>query len=236
MIKKIAVIHYRKLKNLILDFSPQVNFISGANGTCKSSLLHMISNAFQRIVAKKANLSDPNCISVINAINAGVNLKIEALTRDAKYYKDPAEETKGVLFSITYSNGVELGFRKHNSKLAERFAIKPRYSPKMPKESLPTLPVIYLGLARLYPIGEFQDNNAIEKIKYKLPDNYRAELKTLYEQLTHIQINSLQPQRMRGVKVRNDFSTSQNGIDGNTISSGEDNVFIILTEIGRAHV
>lgn len=231
MIKKISIIHYRKLKNLMLDFSPQINFISGANGTCKSSLLHIISNAFQRVVAKKANLSDPNSISVINAINAGVNLKIEALTRDAKYYKDPAEKTKGVLFSIAYSNGVELGFRKHNSQIAERFAVKPRYSPQMPKESLPTLPVIYLGLARLYPIGEFQDNSAIEKIKYKLPENYREELKTLYEQLTHIQINSLQPQRMRGVKVRNDFSTSRNGIDGNTISSGEDNVFIILTAL-----
>lgn len=231
MINKVSIIKYRKLQNLDIDFTPEVNFVSGANGTCKSSLLHMVSNAFQKVVATKANLKDKNCISVINAINSGLNQKIETLTRDSKQYNDPAKEIKGTLFSISYFDGTNLDFRRHNSKIAERFAIKPKYSHQKPKENLPFIPVIYLGLSRLYPIGEFQDNNAIEKIKYKLPDNYRKDLVELYEQLMHIQISALQPQRMKGVKVRNDFSTSQNGVDGNTISSGEDNVFIILTAL-----
>lgn len=229
MIKKLSIIKYRKLENLDFEFQQGINFISGANGTCKSSLLHIVSNSFQKVVAAKSNLIDKNCISIINAINSGLNLKIEALTRESKHYQDPAEDTKGTLYSILYFNDINIDFRKHNSKIADRFAIKPKYSSQKPKETLPIMPVIYLGLSRLYPIGEFQDNNAIESIRHKLPDNYREELKNLYEKLTHIKINTLQPQRMKGVKTRNDFSTDRNGVDGNTISSGEDNTFIILT-------
>lgn len=230
MIEQISIIHYRKLKGISLNFTPGLNFISGANGTCKSSLLHMVSNSFQGVVAKNSGLKDKNCISVIKGINAGVNQKIESLTKDAKKYKDPAAEVKGTLFSVKYMDGQELSFRKHNSKLVERFAIKPHYS-RGTTDRLPALPVLYLGLSRLYPIGEFQNDDAIEKIHYKLPDSYRNDLKQLYNSLTHIEIESLQPQRMKGVKVRNDFTTQHNGIDGNTISSGEDNVFIILTAL-----
>lgn len=230
MIQQISITHYRKLKEISLNFTPGVNFISGANGTCKSSLLHIVSNSFQGVVAKNSDLKDKNCIKVIKEINAGVNLKIESLTKDAKKYKDPAAEVKGTLFSVRYMDGQELSFRKHNSKLVERFAIKPHYS-RGTKDRLPALPVLYLGLSRLYPIGEFQNEDAIEKIHYKLPDSYREDLKRNYNRLTHIDIDSLQPQRMKGVKVRNDFTTKHNGIDGNTISSGEDNVFIILTAL-----
>ena len=120
MIKKISIIQYRKLKNLVLNFSSGINFISGANGTCKSSLLHMISNAFQSVVSATSGLKDKNCLSIIKSINAGVNQKIEALTRDAKVYKDPAAEVKGTLFTIQYSDEKQLSFRKHNSKIAER--------------------------------------------------------------------------------------------------------------------
>lgn len=230
MIKKISIIQYRKLKNLVLTFSSGITFISGANGTCKSSLLHMISNAFQSVVSATSGLKDKNCLSIIKSINAGVNQKIEALTRDAKVYKDPAAEVKGTLFTIQYSDEKQLSFRKHNSKIAERFAVKPHYA-KGTHEKLPAIPVIYLGLSRLFPVGEFQNDENIEKIKQKLPESYRKELKDLYNRLTHIEIDVLQPQRMKGVKVRNDFTTQHNGVDGNTISSGEDNVFIILTAL-----
>lgn len=230
MIRQISIAQYRKLKNISLNFTQSLNFISGANGTCKSSLLHIISNSFQRVIGKKIELKDKNCLCNIRGINACVNQKIESLTKDAKKYKDPAAEVKGALFTVTYMNGQQLAFRKHNSKLVERFAIKPLYS-RGTTDKLPALPVLYLGLSRLYPIGEFQKDDAIEKIHYRLPDSYREDLKLLYNKLTHIEIESLQPQRMKDVKVRNDFTTLHNGIDGNTISSGEDNVFIILTAL-----
>lgn len=44
MIQKISVNQYRKLKNLDFEFSKEINVISGTNGTCKTSLLHIASN------------------------------------------------------------------------------------------------------------------------------------------------------------------------------------------------
>lgn len=227
-IKRIDFIKYRKLENISFDFTSEVNIISGVNGTCKSSLLHLISNAFQRPTAKDHELS--KCLRTLRAINAGVNQKIEALARESKRYQDPAKEVKGPLFEITYANDLKLKFRRHNSKQKNRFCLKPPYSHGK-KENLPAIPVVYLGLSRLYPIGEFQKNDEIENIDEKLPTSYREEIKNMYNDLVNIKIEILQPQRMKGIKVRNDFSSTLNEIDGNTISSGEDNVFIILTAL-----
>ena len=47
MINSINIKHFKKLRALNLSFSPTINVISGANGTCKTSLLYMISNSFQ---------------------------------------------------------------------------------------------------------------------------------------------------------------------------------------------
>ena len=42
MIKRIHVVKYRKLENMDLEFSKGINVISGTNGTCKTSLLHIV--------------------------------------------------------------------------------------------------------------------------------------------------------------------------------------------------
>ncbi|HDR1474452.1 TPA: AAA family ATPase, partial [Pasteurella multocida] len=52
MIKRIYFKHYRKLQDFSLDFSKEINVISGENGTCKSSILHIVSNAFQKVDPK----------------------------------------------------------------------------------------------------------------------------------------------------------------------------------------
>ena len=85
MISKLSIVQYRKLKSLDLDFCPGVNIISGTNGTCKSSVLHMISNAYKR-AKQSANprMLDGACVSTIARINAGMNCKIESLVRGDK--------------------------------------------------------------------------------------------------------------------------------------------------------
>ena len=41
MVKGIHIIKYRKLENMELEFSKGINVLSGTNGTCKTSLLHI---------------------------------------------------------------------------------------------------------------------------------------------------------------------------------------------------
>lgn len=52
LIKKINITKYRKLDNMEINMMPGINIISGTNGTCKTSLLHMISNAYQAVTKK----------------------------------------------------------------------------------------------------------------------------------------------------------------------------------------
>ena len=230
MISSIFVIFYRKLKDILLSFSPYINIISGANGTCKSSLLHIISNSFQALQQKTESVNDPSCVRVISKLNSLVNPKIEALTRGDKTYSDPANGNKGTLYSITYMNGLSLDFRKHNSSGGNRYAVKPKYS-KGTNDKLPVLPVIYLGLPRLLPYGEIVEGQNIDDIKAQLPLSYMDEFKLLYKELTFIEIQQTKYQDVKGFKKRGDFVTTKPGVDSNTISSGEDNIFIILLSL-----
>ena len=190
MIEKIEVLHYRKLQGLSLNFCPTVNLISGPNGTCKSSLLHMISNAFQEVKSSSGTLKDKKCIPTLRGINSLLNPKIESLVKGDKKYQDPAHGVKGTLFSVKYVNGLTISFRRHNSKTSPqtmRYAVKPSYT-KGTKDKLPELPVIYLGLSRLYPYGEYQNDKGIEKVKHRLPESYQNEIIKLYAELAHINI------------------------------------------------
>lgn len=129
MIKRIHVVKYRKLENMDLEFSKGINVISGTNGTCKTSLLHIVSNAYQAVTKKCEWLQDSSCLDVIKQINSSTNPKIEALTKGDKTYNDPANGVKGTLFSVEYYGHASLEFRKHNSKLSNRYELRALSTP-----------------------------------------------------------------------------------------------------------
>lgn len=224
VIEKIKINKYKKLENIEFAFTPNVNVISGTNGTCKTTLLHIVSNAFKAAKMASENYFNSSCVKVVKNNNIIVNPKIESLVRDAKNYNDPAKGKKGELFDVHYMNGESLSFRKHNSQQDERYAIKPYYSGG---QSLPSCNIIYLGLSRLFPVGEVEDDH-ISQIKSGLPEIYMNMLSEIYEKLTHIKIDNIQISRVSDFKLGPEFASPVEGIDSNTISSGEDNLFIIL--------
>lgn len=233
MVNKIKIKQYRKLKDTEFTFSKGINIVSGTNGTCKTSLLHIISNSFQKIKKTNSIVKDVNCIDIINNINSIMNPKIETLTKGDKTYNDPAKGVSGALFSITYFNDLELDFRRHNSKTLlgkNRFSIKPAYK-KGNSEKLPEMPVIYLGLSRLYAFGEYSYDENIKHINKKLPEEYLKEINDMYNWFTGIEIHYKGQENMGDIKTRAEFSSQYEGIDSNTISAGEDNLFIIITAL-----
>lgn len=232
MISKLSIVQYRKLKSLDLNFCPGVNIISGTNGTCKSSILHMISNAYKR-AKQSANprMLDGACVSTIARVNAGMNCKIESLVRGDKKYRDPALGVVGTLFTINYENGMALNFRRHRSEQDFRFAVKPNYAPGT-HEKLPEMPVIYLGLPRLLPRGELADDVATRRVGKQLPTDYSNELADLYKRLTRMEMGAKHAvSNVASLKCCEEFETTVPGVDSNTISSGEDNVLCILRAI-----
>lgn len=230
MIKDINISQYRKLKDIILNFTREVNAISGANSTCKTSILHIISNSFQKVKKSSTNLINKDCLSIIQNINLSINPKIELLSRGDKKYNDPASGKKGTLYTVHYLNSISLDFRRHNYKLTSRFSIKPKYRNRS-SENLPSLPVIYLGINRLVPYGEFIDDDSVKYVSKKLPLEYQNELNKLYKRFTQYNISNVKIQKMGAIKNRADFITDKIGVYGNTVSAGEDNLYIILTAL-----
>ena len=110
MVRALHVYKYKKLSDVRLEFESGLNAISGSNVTCKSSLLHMISNAFQSVSANDERLIASGAPSVITALNNQVNAKIEKLTKGDKEYNDPAPGFKGSLFEVEYYSGERLEF------------------------------------------------------------------------------------------------------------------------------
>lgn len=228
MINELNITHYRKLKNIRLEFKPGINLISGTNGTCKSSILHIISNSFQGVTTDSEELRE--CLSIITRINQSINPKINNLTKGDNRYNDPAPGQQGELYRVQYNNGYALGFRRHNARSTSRYSLKPKYA--TPGESLPEAPVIYLGLTRLIPIGELTDVYA--NIRKTLPEDYQNEIIQKYNELTGIPIKNISTHEITGLKRRGEFETDLEGIDSNTISVGEDNLFVILNALYSA--
>ncbi len=230
MISSIDIKQYKKLKNLKLDFTPEINAISGTNGTCKTSLLYMISNSFQELTTKNNNLKEIKALDAIKRLNDNLNPKIESISKGDKSGNDPAPGVPGSLYNVSYMDGTTSDFRRHNSRKQSqfpRYAMKPFYS-KSKSNKLPVLPIIYLGLARLVPFGEIHEEANITSISINLPEDYITDLNKTYFNLTAINVDQVRSQSVKGVKKRADFTSTVDGIDSNTISAGEDNIRIIL--------
>ncbi|MBK3497261.1 ATP-binding protein [Viridibacillus sp. YIM B01967] len=265
MVKKLDIVKYRKLVDFDIEFSENVNLISGGNGTCKSSLLYLVSNSYKKVIQNTKSKEIQNCLKIIQQLNNKFNPKVENLTKGDKTNNDPAKDITGDILNVTYLDGYSLSFRKHISGKGSsdfRYSLKPYY-PKGESEKLPELPVIYLGLSRLITYGEIEDsselsipeeimsslseenkevlndlitrNNStpvLKSLNKKLPDDYIAYINEIYEDFTNVKINTSEKFTSLGKqKIRPDFTTEKEGVDSNTISAGEDNLYIILTAL-----
>lgn len=230
MIKEFQFVQYKKLKNISLGFEAGLNAFSGENGTCKSSLLYLISNSFQAVTPKCDWVKDVSVLGILRAVNMVTNPKIESLQR--KEYSNPAPEIQGTLYTVKYYDHDSLEFRRHNSRTQDksRYALKPYYKDKG-GDKLPYCPVLYLGLSRLIPYGEYNNDEAVSSIKKNLPVGFIDAVARNFKDFTGFDITHKALQKMGDIKSRSEFISDIAGIDSNTISAGEDNLYIILAAL-----
>ena len=226
-IEKLEIRHYKKLQDLTISFTPGVNIISGANGTCKSSLLHLVSNSFQKVTRGTLGDAEKELVEFLSIPDFKLNPKVETLARGDRNYNDPAYGTRGVLYEAKYDRGKSLEFRRHNTGQGERYSLKPHYAAGS-GQSLPAVPVFYLGLSRLVPAGEYTSDDEKQHRKINLDKTSLERISQKYRSLTGIQPIETGVASMGGLKSRITFTTNSDGIDSNTISAGQDNLLIIL--------
>lgn len=232
MIKDIKFNAYKKLKDITISFDKGLNAISGENGTCKSSLLYLISNSFQAVTSNCEWVKNNDALSIIRAVNANVNTKVESLQRGDQHYNDPANGVPGTLYTVDYLNGESLQFRRHNSRKdgKSRYSLK-LYYPRGQKETLPFCPVVYLGLSRLIPYGEFDNDKAVKNLNKNLPDSFVKSIAENFNDFTGYDITQNGIQKLGDIKRRSEFTSTEEGVDSNTVSAGEDNLYIILSAL-----
>ncbi|SQJ18015.1 Predicted ATP-binding protein involved in virulence [Salmonella enterica subsp. enterica serovar Heidelberg] len=79
----------------------------------------------------------------------------------------------------------------------------------------------------MFPIGETKDDD-LTKISLNLPDQYVDYISQLYKDFLGISISNIESNNIGDFKSGPLFDTDNPEIDSNTISSGEDNLFIIV--------
>lgn len=228
-IESISFEQYKRFKNQVIYFDPNVNAIAGTNGTCKSSLLHIISNSYKKCNKNILKPEASKCLLILNSLLNSTNPKIESLNRGDKTYNDPAPGVTNY-YTCNYADGTVTPFRKHASSLNNRYSVKPYYKQNS-DEKLKEAMIAYLGINRLFPFGEYSDDSSLSGVKKDLPSEYKEMIVKIYKKFTTYDISGLAAQKMGLIKNRVEFKSEKEGIDSNTISAGEDNLLIIITTL-----
>ena len=224
MIDKIMINDFRQFKNNEIYLGKRLTILAGRNSTGKSTILGLLANCAE--IKKKDGVT-----------YSGQQFRAEFSEIFHGSEKFDKSGSNRIRINVVNENGDDIDYRDfrtawQNNKNKKRFRIIPLKKLENSKitESKMSFPVLYLGLSRLYPIGEVEKNNIksneinfsdlndsnwfIEKYKYILSIN--DEIK----EIDNFKI--AETDKKVGVVI------TTNNYDEFTNSSGQDNLGQIL--------
>ena len=227
MFTQIKINKFRAINDKTFRLGKYVTMFAGWNGTGKSTVLALMANSTEL-------------------------KKEQGLTYTGKQFRaEFSEILKGSeKFDITEPNRLEVSYTDNSGKeriktfrttwqKGGRYRVIPREIPKergqKPNEAKFEVPVIYLGLSRLYPIGELKNRSISDKdLSF---EEYKDDEQWFKDK--HIEIlSSNREVRIQGVSNLDIKSTYKTKIgvktdkyDWKTNSSGQDNLGQILLSI-----
>lgn len=214
MIKSIHIKNFRLFNNKKIILGKYLTFIAGMNGTGKSTILGLLGNSCELKLGRSKN----------NIYRMEFS---ETLKGSIKY--DPSGKDK---YTVTFDDNDYRHFRVTWQDHKKRFRVIPYKNDTNNKriESKKEWPVIYLGLSRLFPIGESKDEG-IANNDIKLTDeenhwfikNYTEILSSYNENIQAI--NSI---KISETNKKNGVGIFTDKYDFLTNSAGQDNVGQIL--------
>lgn len=209
---------FRALRNQCFKLGKYVTMFAGWNATGKSTVLALLANSTE--LKEKSYYGG----RVFRA-------QFDEILKGNKQF----DETKGDRFTVICESGGKT-FRTawQNEDKKERFRVIPKdleKSPggKKPSEAKFTYPVIYLGLSRLFPIGELDDDGStIDVATFKDADDENW-FKKNYNKIISKDEDIREITKVDVTAVKKDkwgISTDSYGWEAN--SAGQDNVSQIL--------
>ena len=219
-IKKLTIEKFRHMEDVEIEFGDRLTVISGQNGTGKSTILGMIGQVFDY----KGKERTKN--------NRKFATKYSEIFRFSESEKADQHGQHSYEAEIEDENG-QIDLRRVNSRLTttnkgkKRFRLDVGYGRQKGTGTLP-LPVIYLGLKRLFPLAQERGN--IKVNQPKLSGVERKRYGELVSKIFGLKRGTIKPE---GIKSPNKESlamkTSQYSHLGN--SAGQDNLGQIITAI-----
>lgn len=228
MFTQIKINKFRAINDKTFKLGKYVTMFAGWNGTGKSTVLALMANSTELKIEQGLTYTGKQFRAEFNEILKGSE-EFDCAEQDlleVVYKGNGKERTK--TFRTTWQN------RKNGSK-RYRVIPKEKIRGKKVNEAKFEFPVIYLGLSRLYPIGEFDDKSVFTKdLSFK---KYEDDEQWFKEQ--HIKILSSNKEvKIKEVSNLDIKSTNKEKIgvntdkyDWKTNSSGQDNLGQILLSI-----
>lgn len=232
MIDKVVFKKFREAENLELRIGKNLTIIAGQNGTMKSTLLACLAQPFGIERGKDNETFDTEKLESCKIINKTFKTKINDIFKLSEKYDIAGSHEFEIYFTnelpenLIYENPIQVKSYKAEDRTPPiRFVTgKDRSSGK---GNIP-IPTIYLGLSRIYPLGESDvTQNKIElsdEEKNFLYENYKKILliyNEKYEEINQISKN----------KKINTIGISTDKYDWKAISAGQDNIGKIISTI-----
>lgn len=213
MLKSLYVEEFRQMKDLLIPLGKKVTVIAGQNATCKSTLLGMIAQPFglkdnKTIFGKSfsAKFSDIFKWTTNNDAPGSHSYRVDF--DDSTLFNKETEFVKSYKRSPRDTSHIRLVTGKKRGK---------------GDGNLP-YPVIYLGLRRVYPIGELKEitkpTSTLTPVEVASFNKWYKEVFFSSEQVSPVQIRSKQQ--------KDTLAVNTNSYDYYGNSAGQDNIGQIL--------
>lgn len=209
-IEKLRINKFRHLKGLSLRFGERLTAIAGQNGTGKSSVLGLVGHVF----------TFSNEYKTLN--NKPFTTEYSEIFRFSNQFDRPKEHD----YSVHYDRANSISVLSYERKEKGNISLRLRVGKSKSKSSKIELPVIYLGLRRLFPLAQeiniSQSAGALTPNQIQSYQNFHNEVLIMNETVSPEYIDSFS-------KSFYAAKTDKYNCYGN--SAGQDNIGQIFTAL-----
>jgi hypothetical protein len=217
-IDTIHIVKFRHIKSIDLKFGERLTAIAGQNGTGKSSILGLVGHIFS--LREKDN-------SIKHVTLAGKSF--ETLQSEIFRFSYPEYDKAGEhVYSVSLDNGDIIKVKSSDRvEDGEGKMLRLNVGRKIKGQGKRQLPVIYLGLRRVYPLAE---EEKINKDISKLTEDEVTIYKDLHNRILLLGDNLEPPEYVVG-SSKKFYAAKTAFYDSYGNSAGEDNIGQIITAL-----